>query len=145
YMYYARKFMEENLPFHEMQPHDELLTGEDRHGDVLAGIGTKYAIYLPEAQNTGSLDLTGCFYTFTRRWYNPRTGDFEGTATVINGGDIVSLGPPPGEPTEDWVVLLETNTVARVTAGRVAAYDFTEGSGDQVTDRISPALDLTIR
>ena len=145
YMYYARKFMEENIPFHQMQPHDELLTGEDGHGDVLAGIGTKYAIYLPEAQNTGSLDLTGCFHTFTRRWYNPRTGDFEGTATVINGGDIVSLGTPPGEPTEDWVVLLEANTVARVTAGRVVAYDFTEGSGDQVTDCISPALNLTIR
>jgi hypothetical protein len=115
YMYYARKFMEENLSFHNMQPHDELLTEEDRHGDVLAKIGTKYAIYLPEAQNTGSLDLTGCFCTFTRRWYNPRIGAFEGTATVINGGDSVSLGPPPGEPTEDWVVLLEANTVARVS------------------------------
>jgi len=145
YMYYARKFMEENLSFHEMQPHDELLTGEARHGDVLARIGTKYAIYLPEAQNTGSLDLTGCFHTFTRRWYNPRTGNFEGTATVINGGGIVSLGPPPGEPTEDWVVLLEANTVARVTAGRIVAYGFTDGSGDQVTDRITPALNLTIQ
>ena len=34
---------------------------------------------------------------------------------------------------------------ARVTDGRIVAYDFTEGSGDQVTDRISPALDLTIQ
>ncbi|MCK4627502.1 MAG: hypothetical protein KAT56_00790, partial [Sedimentisphaerales bacterium] len=107
YTYFARKFMEENLPFYRMQPHDELLNGEARHGEVLARVGEKYAIYFPDARNTGKLDLRGHRKTFNKRWYNPRTGNFDGTISTLKGGDNVPLGTPPGEPKEDWVLLLE--------------------------------------
>ena len=107
YMYYARKFMEENLPFHRMQPHDKLLTGKDRHGDVLAIPSQIYAIYFPDTRNTGKLDLREHRKTFNKRWYNPRTGNFEGPISTVKGGGNVPLGAPPHEPTEDWVLLLE--------------------------------------
>jgi len=110
YTYFARKFMEENLPFWEMRPHDELLTGEAKHAEVLARPAEIYAIYFPDTQNTGKLDLRGHCKTFNKRWYNPRTGDFEGAISTVKGGGNVPLGAPPHELSEDWVLLLKLGT-----------------------------------
>jgi len=115
YIWYARKFMEENLPFWEMEPADELLTEElvyrgktcSHDGQVFAKTGDCYAIYLPTAQQTGMLDLTGARGNFVKRWYNPRTGEFEGAGEDVRGGRKVEIGPAPSTPDEDWVVLVE--------------------------------------
>ena len=110
YMYYARKFMEDNLPFSEMKPADHLLTGEAsgdlEDGQVLAKEGEVYAIYLPSG-GSGNIDLSAASGKFVQRWYNPRTGSFEGPSSVLNDGGVRGLGMPPGEPSEDWVVLLD--------------------------------------
>jgi hypothetical protein len=110
YTRHARTFMEENLPFWEMEPQDGLLSGESAEyggGQVLGKAGEVYAVYLPEATSSGTLDLSGTSGSFQKRWYNPRTGDFEGTAEMLNGGGSISLGAPPDSPAEDWVVLLK--------------------------------------
>jgi CubicO group peptidase (beta-lactamase class C family) len=107
YMYYARKFMEDNLPFWEMEPMDYLLTGGSEGGQVFAKKEEIYALYLPEVSLSGRLDLRGVPGTFKKRWYNPREGRFEGAATSINGDGIIAPGLPPSEPSQDWVVLLK--------------------------------------
>jgi hypothetical protein len=114
YTGYARNFMEQ-IPFGDMVPSHNLLTGESTYaktdplisGVVLAKSGEVYAIHLPNASSTGTLNLSGASGSFTKRWYNPRSGSFEGSTTTISGGGKVSVGSPPSSPGEDWVVLIE--------------------------------------
>lgn len=113
-LWYARKFLEENLPFWEMEPADNLLDGEATRsgrtcthgGQVFAKHGEAYAIYLPQANATGILDLTEAAGQYVQRWYNPRTGLFVGRSSTVTAGQRVALGPPPAEPMEDWAVLI---------------------------------------
>ena len=114
YVAYARQFLEEHLPFWEMEPADALLIGASAYagannlvtGQVFMKEGVCYAVYLPSAENTGTLDLTADQSVFVQRWYNPRTGSFEGPRTEVQGGGDVLLGSPPDDVQEDWVVLL---------------------------------------
>ncbi len=114
YIWYARRFMEQHLPFWEMEPADELLTGESVYsgktsshdGQVFAKEGQCYAIYLPIARKTGVLNLNGAAGEFVKRWYNPRIGKFKGGRESLVGGSKVKIGPAPDTPDEDWVVLM---------------------------------------
>ncbi len=111
YMRFARKFIEANLPFQLMSPSDGLLSGESGSfggGEVFAQKGEVYAVYLPSAVSTGSLDLSQePGLSFTKRWFNPRSGQLEGSTTTVAGGGPLSLGPPPSAPNEDWVLWLK--------------------------------------
>jgi hypothetical protein len=115
YTWYARKFLEQDLPFWEMEPMDNLLTGAATYqgknnlvtGQVFTKPGEVYAVYVPSGESTGTLDLTAASGKFVRRWYNPRTGEFDGAANVVEGGKPVKLGSPPAEVSEDWAVLIE--------------------------------------
>lgn len=119
YVWYARKFMQEELPFPDMEPMDglvadesELAVGEgDGHtsamrAQVLGKPGEVYAIYYPSAESTGTIDLAELDGEATLRWYNPRTGKFSGTAVPLQGGTAADPGPPPSDPDEDWVALI---------------------------------------
>jgi hypothetical protein len=110
YTRYARSFVKRNLPFWEMEPQDSLLAGESANvgggGQVFAKPGQIYAVYLPDATSTGTLDLSGASGSFQKRWYNPRTGSFEGATQTISGGEQLSLEAPPSAPSDDWVVLI---------------------------------------
>ena len=118
YMAYARAFMESRLPFWEMEPRDDLLTGESEftgennvvQGQVFVKEGEIYAIYLPVATTTGVLDMTDAPGRFRQSWFNPRTGVFSGDNTLVQGGDTLQLGTPPDSAGEDWVVLLVKET-----------------------------------
>ena len=106
----ARTFMQENLPFWQMQPADGLLSGESTNyggGQVFAKNGDTYAVYLPNATSSGSLDLSGAPGSFEKKWFNPRSGSFEGTLQTVAGGTTLNLGAPPSTSSEDWVVLLK--------------------------------------
>ena len=108
FMWYARKFLLENVPFQRMQPADQTLTGESPNNggaEVFAWEGHSYAIYFPSAFKTGSLDLPEGNYTI--QWYDPRTGQFIGTATPLFGTSSTSLGAPPYQPGNDWVLLVK--------------------------------------
>jgi hypothetical protein len=108
YTRHARTFMEANLPFWEMVPNDSILTGESTGfggGQVFRKKGEVYAVYLPYATNSGTINIpTG---TYEKRWFNPRSGAFEGSAQAVSGGAITSLGAPPSSASSDWVVLIE--------------------------------------
>ena len=120
YLWFARRFMEENLRFWEMEPADELAAGGGTiavgvgNGDsvplgpqVLAKRGRVYAIYLPIAMPTITLDLTEMKGAGRQRWYNPRTGELFAKSRDVSGGAIHTIGQPPGEADADWVVLIE--------------------------------------
>lgn len=106
----ARTFLEENLPFWLMEPDDALLSGEDSSwggGEVFKLDDELYAIYLPDANPSGTLDLTATTGAFRARWFDPRTGSMQGPAQFLVGGAPVALGPAPELFDEDWVVLVE--------------------------------------
>jgi hypothetical protein len=108
--WYARRFMQEHLPFWEMEPDDLSLVGGTKQlggVQVFAKPGEVYAIYLPVGEPTGSLTLWQVQGNFTQRWFNPRTGEFAGKPRQIQGNGLVPLGSPPREPKEDWVILIE--------------------------------------
>lgn len=105
----ARTFIENELPFWDMTPDDSLISGADTlHGgaEVFAKIGEIYAIYFPKSDMNAFLDLNGVSGNFTKRWFNPRTGTFEGSTDIVTASDNLALGLPPSNAQEDWVVLL---------------------------------------
>jgi hypothetical protein len=120
YIAHARRFLDP-LPFWEMQPADQLITGaaslsvtQNRGrnhysltSQVFCKPGDTYAIYLPKAKDGAVLDLSDVDGRFRQRWYNPRTGEFEGRTIAVAGGGRIPLGNPPREREVDWVVLID--------------------------------------
>jgi Domain of unknown function (DUF5060)/Putative collagen-binding domain of a collagenase len=105
---HARRFVLDHLPFWEMRPADELLTGETGDGgEVFAKEGEVYAIYLPDASSAGTLDLSATSGNFALQWFSPRDGTFDGLTQTVTASAAVDLGSPPADPTQDWVVLLQ--------------------------------------
>ncbi len=108
--WHARKFMEENLPFWQMEPSDKLLSGaaaSDPRNQVFAKAGEVYAVYLADASKGARLDLDKASGKFTLHWYNPRTGEFQGKKSILTGGRRVRLTEVPHSPSEDWVALVK--------------------------------------
>lgn len=120
FIWYARRFMEENLPFHEMQPMDDLVSGEsvltvgegnnqtsEMGAQVFGKPGEVYAIYYPVATSTGMIDLKDNAGDFSLRWYNPRNGEFSSDPHIVTSQTTINPGTPPSTADEDWVLLLE--------------------------------------
>lgn len=102
-------FHQHRIPFWAMENADPLV-GNPRHDNTrycLARPGELYVIYLPNG-GTAALDLAGVTGAFTVSWYNPRQGGAlrAGSVPRVNADASISLGQPPDEPTEDWVILL---------------------------------------
>lgn len=136
--WHARKFVQENLPFWEMDPDDGLLRNEDTDfggGEVFAKAGEVYAFYLPDGSNDDGpgqsapeINLTAdTAKRFRMRWYDPRTGLFDATAVEFTGGDWVSVGLTPGgfQNTDDYAGLIELIAEAGDANkdGKVDAFD----------------------
>ncbi|MEM6458552.1 MAG: DUF5060 domain-containing protein [Planctomycetota bacterium] len=115
----ARRFVEDNLPFLEMTPDDDLVryADEDYGGaEVFAKAGEVYAIYLPDGSNDDGpdnvapqLDLRDfAELEFLLRWYNPRSGVFDDQTGVLVGGGWASLGATPSGfgSVADWTALV---------------------------------------
>jgi hypothetical protein len=58
------------------------------------------------ARPSGRLDLSHATGSFLMRWYNPRTGSFEGPTREVTGGTALKLGRPPSDADEDWAILI---------------------------------------
>jgi len=135
---YALDFITQNLPVHEMEPADGVMFfDEDLFGgaEVLAKPGAIYAMYFPDASGPGGsdtagiIDLTDVPGTFRLRWFNPRTGTFQGPALALEGGAPAPVGHPPSDVTNDWAALMTLATLE-------------DCDGDGVPDCSCPA-DLT--
>lgn len=103
----AREFLLEHLPFSEMQPNDALLApNPESSGQVFAKPNEVYAIYLPNAEDSHTLNLSQATGSFQKRWFNPRTGNFDGETKAIEASANAELGNPPSDASNDWVVLI---------------------------------------
>ena len=91
---------------------DERVDNPDHNNSryCFALAGEIYVIYLPAA-GSATLDLNGIDFEFSVHWFNPRTGGDlqDGSVTSITGGGNISLGNPPGDEGEDWVILVRKN------------------------------------
>ena len=103
---YARTFFEDHLPFWKMQPADELTS--DTTSFCLDAEDEIYAVYLPTAQQSLTLNLGNSSKEFAIMWYNPRQGgDLQaGTIPNVTATGEVPIGYPPQERGKDWVALI---------------------------------------
>lgn len=106
----ARQFLE-GLPFPEMQPCNELISGQRNY--CFGKDGEVYAIYLPIGREV-AVDLTGSNGNYNVAWFNPRTGELT-EADSIPGGSVWTFIPPDDN---DWVLKLYT-PISQVTIGNL--------------------------
>ena len=94
----AREFVED-LPFFEMEPCNDLLSG--RNNLCFGKAGEVYAIYLPGggSENVNLSQTTG---VMDASWFNPRTGDID-PAGSVEGNGIRTFTAPDNN---DWVLQL---------------------------------------
>lgn len=123
---HARAFMEGQLPFWDMEPNDNLVRNENGSfggAEVFAKTGEVYAIYYPNASNTGQLNLESNNSLHFIEWFNPRTGEFVGGQNPmgVNGG-WQNIGSPPSDSSNDWVALVRRQLPlwARTETGSVS-------------------------
>jgi hypothetical protein len=100
---------DQKLPLHEMTNADELI-GNSRHDNTrycLAKPCEVYLVYLPSG-GTCELDLGTSANRQRVDWFNPRSGGAlqPGSVRELKGPGRSSLGNPPSEASEDWVVLI---------------------------------------
>lgn len=95
-------FFQKNVPFSEMDNHDELITAGEAF--CLAKPNETYLVYLPVG-GTAELDLRGATGEYVLRWYNGATGEHKtGSDEPIMAGQTIKLNAPE---TGDWAALLE--------------------------------------
>jgi hypothetical protein len=102
-------FRTEKIPFWEMVTTNALVgnTTDDNSKFCFAKPGELYLVYVPSGGST-DLDLSGVKGTFRVKWFNPRTGGklLNGAVRSVKGGAKASLGAPPAEAGEDWLVVV---------------------------------------
>jgi hypothetical protein len=102
-------FHDHDIPFWEMENKDELVGNPD-HGVskfCFAKANDTYLVYLPSGGET-SMDLSNAVGEYSVHWFNPRSGgDLQsGSVASLTGGKNVSLGNPPSDAMEDWLVVV---------------------------------------
>ena len=104
---YARRFFEEHIPFWEMEPMDELTSGEESY--CFAKKDQVYVVYVPIGVTTETLDLSGTSGKYAVQWYDPFNGGAlqEGSVKSVEAPGVVQLGTPPSSPERDWVAKVQ--------------------------------------
>lgn len=97
------------IPFWEMTNANYLIGNaqNDNSKYCFAKEGEVYAVYLPNG-GTAEIELGYSKDDFEIRWYNPRTGGelIKTKQAKLKPKGKATLGPPPREPEQDWVLLV---------------------------------------
>jgi len=103
---HAVKFFQREIPFTQMESHDELLNGDPSY--CFAKSNDTYLVYLMFGGNV-SLDLSNADGEYSVQWFDPRNGGKlqQGALTKVKGGKIIDVGRPPADADQDWAVLLK--------------------------------------
>ncbi|HUP40564.1 MAG TPA: putative collagen-binding domain-containing protein, partial [Vicinamibacterales bacterium] len=105
-------FHSQNIRFWEMTNADGLVGNEahDNSRYAFAKANELYLVYLPTG-GTANLDLSHARSQFTVEWFDPRTGGVlrRGSVSAVKGGAPATLGSPPDNPNEDWLVVVRRN------------------------------------
>ncbi|MCK0188930.1 DUF5060 domain-containing protein [Arenibacter sp. F20364] len=98
-------FKNNQVPVWDMESNDSLISSQGDY--VLAAPGVNYVVYLKNGGES-TLDLGSSSLEYTVQWYNPRKGGplKQGKIKTISGSGPQSLGLPPKEKDQDWVVLV---------------------------------------
>ncbi len=103
-------FPNNNIPFWEMINADTLVGNPklDNSKYCLAKANQLYLVYLPHGGTT-ELDLTQASGDFQVYWFNPRSGGelVKSDVKQVVGGASVSLGQPPLDRDQDWLVVIQ--------------------------------------
>ncbi|QDU96542.1 hypothetical protein Pla8534_43630 [Lignipirellula cremea] len=118
----ALEFMRNHLPFTEMSHADGLTRSDEDY--CFADPGRVYAVYLPRGGET-ELDLGSSHESFTTQWFNPREGGDLQAGKSIAGPGWKKIGPPPADPTKDWVLLVREVSFAEAYTGPGRVLHFT--------------------
>jgi hypothetical protein len=102
-------FRDKQIPIQLLQPADRLVghDGTENSRYCLAKENELYLVYIGDG-NPVSLDLSKAAGDFQVAWFNPRQGGqlASGSISEIAGGAGRSLGKPPADPGEDWLVVV---------------------------------------
>jgi hypothetical protein len=102
-------FRDNKIPFQRMACADQLVGNERNTNSAycFAAPGEVYVVYLPSGGTT-ELDLGDKGTSMTVRWFNPRSGGalLDGSVKEVAGPGKASLGEPPSDPDQDWVLLV---------------------------------------
>jgi Domain of unknown function (DUF5060)/Protein of unknown function (DUF4038) len=102
---YALDFFRKHVPFHEMEPNNNLVSGI-AEGRVLAQGDAIFVVQLPSG---GDASLTLGSGSYRVQWFDPRTGgEFQmGNIQDVQGPGLKPIGRPPGDPDKDWIALVK--------------------------------------
>lgn len=102
-------FHDNAIPFWEMKNADELVGNPEHKAGrfCLSKDSDTYVVYLPEGGNQ-KLNLEAANGTFQVLWFDPRNGGAmsPGSVSSVKAGTTVSLGTPPKDTNNDWVVVV---------------------------------------
>jgi hypothetical protein len=102
-------FHSSRIPFWEMKNADELVGNEKRDNSryCFAKVNDTYLVYLPSG-GAASLDLSKAGGLFAVEWFDPRNGGplKKGSLSAIKAGANTTLGLPPDNPDQDWLVVV---------------------------------------
>ncbi len=103
-------FRDHKIPFWEMTNRDDL-AGNPQHDNsryCFAKPGELYLVYLPDGGMT-ELDLSAAKGRFSVHWFNPRAGGplQQTEQRYVTPGKAISLGPPPAQQKQDWLVIVQ--------------------------------------
>ena len=99
---FALDFFRRHLPFWEMEPDNDRVTGA-KDARLLARGDEVIAVYLPSGGEASVRLGSGAY---DARWYNPRSGGELQPGMTLEGPGLKSLGRPPADADKDWAVLL---------------------------------------
>lgn len=101
----ALDFFNKYVPFQQMEPANELVSGEGV--SAFGKAGEIYLIYMRN-RTEAELDLSNIEGDFEIHWFDPQKGGAlqKGSVTSVPGGDKVPLGIPPSNREKDWVALV---------------------------------------
>lgn len=105
-------FREHKIPFWDMTNANARIGNDqnDHRGYCLAQPGEVFVVYLPDG-GSPQLDLGPTPQPYQVRWFNPRAGGplVDGSVRRVRGPGRVSLGAPPGDPDQDWVIVVRAD------------------------------------
>jgi hypothetical protein len=102
-------FRDQKMPITGMKNADALIGNakNDNSRYCFAKPGELYLVYLPSG-GSAELDMVGANGEFAVQWFNPRTGGALQTGavkSVVDGGKV-SLGAPPADADQDWLIVV---------------------------------------
>ena len=97
-------FTENNIPFWEMEPSDQLTITENDY--VLAKENDCYIIYLKMGSKE-EVRLSGIKGEYKVRWYNPKSGTYLSKEEKFSIRDELVVDKFPKEENSDWIILIE--------------------------------------